>query len=88
MKNPYEKMSDKELSGIIKDVIEAKEQGHRAESLVPYAKEIFENLNLDVNKPTIMLNECLNMAYYDLTMTVMKKYVIMVENNELTRKTN
>lgn len=30
MKNPYEKMSDKELSGIIKDVIEAKEQGHRA----------------------------------------------------------
>lgn len=82
MKNPYEKMSDKELSGIIKDVIEAKEQGHRAESLVPYAKEIFENLNLDVNKPTIMLNECLNMAYYDLTMTLMKRFVDKIEQKK------
>lgn len=74
-RNPYENMSDKELSDVVKDVINAKEQGCRAESLVPHAKEIFENLNLDTNKPTITLNECLNIAYYDLTMDIMKRFV-------------
>lgn len=75
MKNPYEAMSDKDLSQVVDSVVKDKEKGVRAESLVPYAREIFENLNLDVDNPTVTLRECLDMAYYDLIMTVMKRYV-------------
>lgn len=48
MKNPYPFLSDKELAEIAENVMQSKKDGVRAESLVPYAKEIFRNLNLKI----------------------------------------
>ena len=44
MKNPYESMTNEELSKIYKDYIESKNKGVRCESFVPYAREIKENI--------------------------------------------
>ncbi|MBS4902338.1 MAG: hypothetical protein KHZ96_07640 [Coprobacillus sp.] len=44
MKNPYEFMTNKELSKIYKDYTESKNKGVRCESFVPYAREIKENI--------------------------------------------
>ena len=48
MKNPYPSLSDDELAEIAENVMQAKKDGVRAESLVPYAKEIFRNLHLKI----------------------------------------
>ena len=44
MKNPYETMTDDELKTIYNDIMDSKHKGIRAESLVPYAKDIKENI--------------------------------------------
>lgn len=44
MKNPYEFMTNEELSKIYKDYTESKNKGVRCESFVPYAREIKENI--------------------------------------------
>lgn len=44
MKNPYEFMTNEELSNIYKDYTESKNKGVRCESFVPYAREIKENI--------------------------------------------
>ena len=75
MKNPYLSLPDKELAKIAEDVMQSKNDGVRAESLVPYAKEIFKNLNLNTNDPSVSLRECINMAYNDFAEEIMRRFV-------------
>lgn len=58
--NPYKTMSDKELADIYADIKNSKQNGVRAESLVPYATEIKNNINGPAN--TFTLSEGLRMA--------------------------
>ena len=75
MKNPYPSLSDKELAEIAEKVIQSKKDGVRAESLVPYAKEIFRNLNLNTDDPSISLRECISMTYADFAEEIMRRFV-------------
>lgn len=61
MNNVYKvfvEMSSLEMTNIIMDIRLSKKEGKRAESLVPYAKMISENLNLDPENPTVTMREC------------------------------
>lgn len=75
LNNPYKSLSDKDLSQIVDDVLQSKEKGVRAESLVPYARQVYENLNLNAEDPTVTLRECLDITYLDFTQEVMKRFV-------------
>lgn len=68
MNNVYKifaEMPSLEMTDIIRDIRLSKKEGKRAESLVPYAKMISENLNLDPENPTVTMRECLNIAKSD-----------------------
>ena len=68
MNNVYKvfvEMSSLEMTDIIKDIRISQKEGKRTESLVPYAKMISENLNLDSKNPTVTMRECLNIAKSD-----------------------
>ncbi len=68
MNNVYKvfvEMSSLEMTNIIMDIRLSKKEGKRAESLVPYAKMISENLNLDPENPTVTMRECLDIAKSD-----------------------
>ena len=75
MKNPYPFLSDDELAEIAENVTQSKKDGVRAESLVPYAKEIFRNLNLNTDDPSISLRECISMAYADFVEEILRRFV-------------
>lgn len=75
LNNPYKSLSDKDLSQIVDDVLQSKEKGVRAESLVPYARLVYENLNLNPDDPTVTLRECLDITYLDFTQEVMRRFV-------------
>lgn len=62
VKNPYMKMTDEELCKVIQDYQSSTVAGKRVESFVPHAKALFENLNLDVERYTIPLRECIDMS--------------------------
>lgn len=65
MGNIYKNMNWNQMLDIILDIRESKKSGKRCESLVPYATQIFENLNLNPESPTIALRECLGIAKAD-----------------------
>ena len=73
MQNPYKTMFTKDLQIIAKDILEAKEEGKRAESLVPYAKEIYKNLN--GASETVTLRECIEIARSDFFEEVLKRFL-------------
>ncbi len=75
LNNPYKSLLDKDLSQIVDDVLQSKEKGVRAESLVPYARLVYENLNLNPDDPTVTLRECLDITYLDFTQEVMRRFV-------------
>lgn len=75
LNSPYKSLSDKDLSQIVDDVLQSKEKGVRAESLVPYARLVYENLNLNPDDPTVTLRECLDITYLDFTQEVMRRFV-------------
>lgn len=75
----YRSLSDKDLSEIINDVLQSKEKGVKAESLVPYARQVYENLNVNTNNQTVTFRECLDITYLDFTQEVMRRFV---KNNE------
>ena len=75
LNNTYKSLSDKDLSQIVDDVLQSKEKGVRAESLVPYARLVYENLNLNTDDPTVTLRECLDITYLDFTLEVMRRLV-------------
>ena len=75
LNNPYKSLSDKDLSQIVDDVLQSKEKGVRAESLVPYARLVYDNLNLNPDDPTVTLRECLDITYLDFTQEVMRRFV-------------
>ena len=75
LNNLYRPLSDKEFSEIIDDVLQSKENGVRAESLVPYAKKVYDNLNSNTNNQTITLEKCLDITYLDFTQEVMRRFV-------------
>lgn len=66
LNNLYESLSDKDFSRIIDDVLQSKEKGIKTESLVPYARQVYEDLNVNTNNPTVTLEECLDITYFDL----------------------
>ena len=75
LNNLYRSLSDKELSQIIDDALQSKEKCVRAESLVPYARQVYENLNSNTNNPTVTLKECLDITYLDFMQEVMRRFV-------------
>lgn len=75
LNNSYKSLSDKDFSQIVDDVLQSKEKGVRAESLVPYARLVYENLNLNTDDPTVTLRECLDITYLDFTQEVMRRFV-------------
>lgn len=72
MQNPYTIMSTKDLQAIAKDILGAKKEGRRAESLVPYAKEIYRNLN--GASETVTLRECIEIARTDFFEEVLQRF--------------
>lgn len=75
LNNLYKSLSDKDLSQIIDDVLQSKEKGIKPERLLPYAKQIYENLNSNTNNQTITLEECLDITYLDFIQEVMRRFV-------------
>lgn len=75
LNNLYESLSDKDFSRIIDDVLQSKEKGIKTESLVPYARQIYEDLNVNTNNPTVTLEECLDITYFDFIQEVMRRFV-------------
>lgn len=72
MQNPYKEMSFSDLQEIAKDILDSKKRGKRAESLIPYAKAIHENLNGTTE--TITLRECIEIARNDFYEEVLKRF--------------
>lgn len=54
-KTLFDGTSDEELKVIVKDVYESKIDGKRVESLVPYAQDLYNDLNLNMDNPTVTL---------------------------------
>ena len=63
VKNPYVDMTDLELKEIYYDILVSKKGMHRAESLVPYATQIKENLGGDFTLREAI--ECAKRDFYD-----------------------
>ena len=85
MKNPYPFLSDDELAKIAENVTQSKKDGVRAESLVPYAKEIFRNLNLNTDDPSVSLRECIGLAYNDFAEEIMRRFTSNVSELDAFR---
>lgn len=62
MENIYKSTDWNQLLDIMLDIRESEKSGKRCESLVPYATQIFKNLNPDPENPAIALRECLAIA--------------------------
>jgi hypothetical protein len=73
MKNPYESYSDEELCAVIKDIRMSKKEGVRAESLVPYAEAIKDNINGSFEEVT--LREALNIAKQDFYDVICERFL-------------
>lgn len=65
MKNIYKDYTNDQMLEIIKDMKESKNEGKRPESLVPYAKQISENLNSNSGTQLVTMRECLEIAKSD-----------------------
>lgn len=77
MKCPYDTMSNEELSDIIVDIETSKNKGIRPQSLLPYATDIYNNLNGATE--TVTMRECLEMAKQDFFMAVSKRFYSMTK---------
>lgn len=64
MTNPFLSESDSTLCEIFQDIQMSKQKGCRAERLVPYAKNLYNNIN-SPNNELITLRECLDVAKSD-----------------------
>ena len=73
MKNPYINYTNKELCTIIQDIFDSAESGKRVESLVPYAKELKDNINGTTE--IITLRETLEMAKQDFYNVVCERFM-------------
>ena len=65
MNNVFKGYSAEQLIEIVRDLQEAKMEGKRAESLVPYAKMVSENLNSASGTQLVTMRECLDIAKPD-----------------------
>ena len=65
MNNVFKGYSAEQLIEIVRDLQEAKMEGKRAESLVPYAKLVSENLNSASGTQLVTMRECLEIAKSD-----------------------
>lgn len=75
LNNLYESLPDKDILKIIDDVLQSKEKGIKTKSLMPYARNVYDNLNSNTNNQTITLEECLDITYLDFTQEVMRRFV-------------
>lgn len=75
LNNLYEFLSDKDFSRIIDDVLQSKEKGIRVESLMPYARQIYEDLNVNTDNPTVTFGECLDIMHLNFIQEVMRRFV-------------
>ena len=75
LNNLYESLSDKDVSRIIDDVLQSKEKDIKVESLIPYARQVYENLNVNTNTPTVTLEECLDITCFDFAQEVMRRFL-------------
>lgn len=73
MKNPYKELNNDQLCEIIRDIQESKKEGKRIESFVPYAREIFKNLNGSYT--SIPLSECIQIAQSDFYEVLCEKFL-------------
>lgn len=73
MKNPYKEMNNDQLCEIIRDIQESKKEGKRIESFVPYAREIFKNLNGSYTSVT--LSECIKIAQSDFYEVLCERFL-------------
>ena len=65
MNNVFKGYTAEQLIGIVRDLQESKMDGKRPESLVPYAKQISENLNSVSGTQLVSMRECLEIAKSD-----------------------
>lgn len=65
MNNVFKGYTAEQLIGIVSDLQESKMDGKRPESLVPYAKQISENLNSASGTQLVSMRECLEIAKSD-----------------------
>lgn len=66
--NPFDKMTDKNLADVAKNIWDSKRNGERAESLIPYAEQISEAISGQTAEPLVSKNVCLDIAkdmFYD-----------------------
>ena len=75
LNNLYESLPDKDFSRIIDDVLQSKEKGIRVESLMPYARQVYEDLNVNTDNPTVTFGECLDIMYLNFIQEVMRRFV-------------
>lgn len=75
MTNPFEKLEDKELAKIGTGIIESKNAGGRAESMLPYAKNLKKEMKNNANGEELSLKVCLEIATSMFQMEVLKRYV-------------
>lgn len=73
MKNPYKNMRSEQLCEIIRDIQMSKREGKRIESFVPYAREIFDNLNGAVT--SVPLSDCIQMAQADFYEALCERFL-------------
>jgi hypothetical protein len=73
MKNPFLEYTNDELCDVIRDIEISKEDGKRVESFVPYAREIYENLNGATE--SITLRECIEISRSDFYDALQKRFL-------------
>lgn len=72
-KTLFDGISDEKLKEITKDIYKSKVDGKRVESLVPYAQDLYNDFNLNMDNPTVTLRECLYICREDFLLELCKR---------------
>lgn len=78
MKNPYIDMNNISICDIAVDYLASIDSGKRCESFVPYAKEIYKNIN-GTNCELVTLRECLDIAKQDFIEIILSRFIDSIE---------
>ena len=65
---PFDEMTNEALANVAKNIWDSKQNGERAESLIPYAEQISESISGKTAEPLVSKNVCLDIAkdmFYD-----------------------
>lgn len=66
--NPFNEMTNEDLTDVARNIWYSKRNGERAESLIPYAEQISKAISGQTAEPLVSKNVCLDIAkdmFYD-----------------------